>query len=166
MEKKKTVEEKKETGTSINWKAAEYSHSEKTTKWFVWVIVISVGISIFSFIKGNFFFGAFSLIAGGMIIMFARRRPQIYEFTISEKGVYIGTIVALEYSQLESFSMRSREGYLDEIVLKRKTVINPHLHIPIDSELAKKAREILLEKLPEEEHNESIIDIIFDYIGF
>jgi len=152
--------------TSINWKAAEYSHSEKTTKWFVWVVVVAVGVSVFSFLKGNFFFGAFSLIAGALIIMFARRRPQIFEFTISDKGIYIGKVVALEYDQVESFAIRSREGYLDEIVLKKKSMINPHLHLPIDSALAKKAREILLEKLPEEEHNESIVDIIFDFIGF
>lgn len=158
--------EKEETGTSISWKAAEYSHSEKSTKWFVWVIVVAIGVSIFSFVKGNFFFGAFSLIAGALIIMFARRRPQIFEFTISNKGIYIGKVVALEYDQIESFAMRSREGYLDEIVVRKKSFINPTIHIPIDSELAKKAREILLEKLPEEEHDESIIDILFDYIGF
>jgi len=98
--------------------------------------------------------------------MFARRRPQIFDFTISEKGVFIGTVKVFTYDQIESFSMRSRPGYLDEVILKRKTIINPTIHIPIDSELAKKAREILGEKLPEEERDESIIDILFDYIGF
>ena len=62
--------------------------------------------------------------------------------------------------------MRSRPGHLDEVVLKRKTIVNPTIHIPIDSELAERAREILGVKLPEEEHDESIVDILFDYIGF
>jgi hypothetical protein len=150
----------------IQWRAAEYEHSEKARSWFVWVIVISFAISIFGFFKRNFFFGTFALIAGGMIIMFARRRPQIFDFTISEKGIFVGNAVTLSYDQIENFAIRSRPGHLDEIVLKKKSMINPFVHIPIDSELAIKAREILKEKLPEEEHNESIIDIIFDYIGF
>ncbi len=152
--------------TSIEWRAAEYEHSEKTTSWFVWVTTVSVAIAVFAFIKGNFFFGTFALVAGGMIIMFARRRPHVFDFKISEKGVFIGTIKTFTYDQIESFSMRSRFGHLDEVVLKRKTIINPTIHIPIDSELAERAREILGVKLPEEEHDESIVDILFDYIGF
>lgn len=160
MEYMETLKQKE-----ISWRAAEYDHSVKGFLWYFWLIAIAVFLAVFAFWQRNFFFGVFIILAGAMIALFSRRRPQILEFRVSEKGVFIGDKVSFDFDHLESFFIRDRPGHLDEIVLKKKTTVNPYVKIPIDSQLAEKVREVLLEKIPETEHEDSIIDIISDRLG-
>lgn len=149
----------------ISWRAAEYDHSTRSLLWYFWLIAIVVSLAAFAFWQRNFFFGVFVILAGTMIAFFSRRRPQVFEFKISENGVFVSDKISFDYDDLESFFVRDRPGHLDEIVLKKKTRINPFVKIPIDSKLAEKAKEILAEKIPEAEHEDSIIDIISDRLG-
>lgn len=172
MKKVKRVGEKKDErelpqkeNKEVLWRAAEYDHSEKTLTWFVFVALISLAIAVFAFIKSNFFFGIFALFSGGMVLFFARRKPRILEFSVSEEKILIGNAVSVDYAELKNFSHRSRTGNLDEIVFRKNGLINPFVRIPIDAKLAERVKVILRKKLPEEEYDESIIDIISDYFG-
>ena len=154
--------EKKE----IIWRAAEYEHRKKDVGWY-WITGGLAGVLILIALwQKNFFFAFFIVLAGVMIFAFGKRRPQIYEFRINGSGIYIGEKITYNYEQLESFSIHNWPGRLDELVLKKKAMVNPYLKIPIDSKLAVEARAILLEQLPEVEYQESLIDAIADWLGF
>ena len=155
-----------EAKKEINWRAAEYEHSRQdpSRHW----LIIGVFIIVFAFAlwQKNFLFAIFIALAVAMIIIFRRTKPQVLEFKINDEGIRIGDNNFYGYDKFEHFSARSNPNRLDEIVLRKKSSVNPYLRVPIDSKLMIEAKNILGQKLPEVEYQESILDLITDWLGF
>lgn len=156
---------KKEAGHEITWKAAEYEHSAKDTSWYWMIGGAVIFFLILSLWQKNFFFAVFVVIAGVMVGMFGRRRPNIIDFKANDEGIGYGTRF-LAYDQIEKFAVRNRPGHLDEIIIHKKTTINPVVHIPIDEKLRERVQSLMREKLPEIEHQESLVDAFAEWLGF
>ncbi len=153
-------QEKKE----INWRAAEYEYAQKGAGWY-WVLGgICTALVVIALWQKNFFFALFIILAGLIILSLGKKRPEIFEFSLTNDKVKIGERVSCEYKDFENFSVRERPGRLDELILKKKALVNPYLRLPIDSKLAVRAKSFLREKLPEVEHQESLIDIISEWL--
>jgi hypothetical protein len=159
------VEIKESSQEIISWRAAEYEHTEKEAGWYWLVGAISFVLIVVAFWQKNFFFAVFIVIAVGMVMFFSRRKPEVVDFSITDTGINIGEL-SLYFENLDSFSIRSRPGHLDEIVLKKKTTVNPFVRIPIDSRMVEKAGEFLRNHLPEVEYKESLVDIFSEWFGF
>ena len=176
-EEKKTVrktrssEKKKESFIApekeeITWRAAEYEYTEKTLTWFIVVGIVVLVIAITSLLSHNFFFAIFALLACGVIFLFARRRPDVLDFSVGERGVFAGEKLSLSFDEIEHFSIYSHQGHLDELILKKRSIVNPLVRIPLDSQTGEKVRVFLKGKMEEVEFQESLIDIISDRLGF
>ena len=150
----------------ITWRAAEYQHTKKNASWYVMVGVGAGVISLVSLWRGNFFFFLFIIVAATMAIVFGRRQPRVLDFTVEEGGVRIGEDIFVRYEDVEHFSLRHREHVLDEIVLKKRTHLNPHVRIPVDTEMATRAVTLLSEHVDRVEHEDSLIDMLAEWIGF
>lgn len=163
---KNSAEEKKiDEKNEITWRAAEYEYSQKDWVWYAWVSGVAVVLVIFSIWQKNLFFGMFAVLAACMIVFFSRKKPRVLDFKINENEMRAGDNFVLTYDKLENFSIRSRVGHLDEIVVRKKATVNPFVRFPIDSKLALEAKKIIIKKLPEVEYSESIIDILSDRFG-
>lgn len=163
-ENKQTKPEKNAT-TEISWRAAEHGFHEKGFVWYLWLVIVTGAIVIIALWQKNFFFAIFSVLAGVMVWVFSKRRPPIVEFKITDSGISVGSTF-YEYSDIDHFSTRSRPGFLDEIIISRKTRMNPFLFIPIDSHLAVSAHALLNTKLDEVEYQETFIDTISELLRF
>ena len=163
---RKIKKENKEDPEAINWRAAEYQYVQKDVGWYLLVGLVALVLIILSLLWGNFFFAVFILIAAATIMFFAKRRPRVFNFKITDKGVAIGENIFYDYEHLDGFAVRERPEKLDEIILKRKSVLNPYVKVPIDSVLAGKAKNVLAGKLPAVEYEESLIEIVAEWFGF
>lgn len=150
----------------ISWRAAEYDHFEKSPGWYAAVGGTALVLFIIALWQKNFFFGIFILLAGIMVVFLSNRKPGILEYKFTDKGFGMGHNVFYEYDKLDNFSLRNRPGRLDELILKRKITVNPFLRIPIDGRTAEKVRLFLVQKLPEAEHRDSMMDVLTDLLGF
>ena len=157
--------EDKKQATEISWRAAEHGFHEKEFAWYLWLSIITGILVLIALWQKNFFFAIFTLLAGVMVWVFSKRRPPVVEFKISDAGIGVGKAF-YEYANIEHFAIRSRPGYLDEIVVNRKTHMNPFIYIPIDSQLAVRARELMNTKLNEVEYQETFIDTISELFRF
>ncbi len=153
-------------GRKISWRAAEFHYFEKDYLWYVWAVFTGVVLLAFALWQRNFFFAVFVVIATVLFVEFGKRRPRTLDYELNEKEVLIDGRMSIPYKSIESFHVRKRLGLLDEVVFKRATRVNPFIHLPIDEELAVRAREFLLEFLPEDEHEQTIVEIIAERIGF
>jgi len=149
----------------VAWRAAEYEYVEKTVLWYVGVGAAVLIIALIGLWQRNFFFVVFIAVAAAVIITLGRKRPQVVEFRVSEEGVAVGRQF-FPYERLQNFSLSERPGRLDELVLTKKTVVAPLLKIAVDGKVGEQVRGILNEKLPEVEHQESLVDIIAEWLGF
>jgi len=158
-------EKNEEVRREVYWRAAEYEFYEKSRGWFWSVGIVCLLLIVIAFWQRNFFFAVFIAIAGAMVYTYNRRRPNVIDFKVTPEGVGIEKSF-YEYDKFENFALRKRPGHLDEIVLKKKTMVNPFIRVPIDSTLAGNARAILAGKLPETEYQESLTDLFSDLLGF
>lgn len=149
----------KQDPKEISWRAAEFEFREKGPLWYLVIGLVSATLIIVSFAQKNFFFAVFILVASLILMFFGRLRPAVFNFKIGEGGINVGDNKFFTYEKLDGFAIVDRPGRLDEIVIKKKTVINSFLKLPIDSKNAAKAKELLSSKLAEIEYKESIIDI-------
>ncbi len=160
-------ENKEETAArELTWRAAEYQFVEKNVSWYWLVIIVAIVLVFLAVLGRNFFFGVFIVLATAMIIFFGRKRPQVLDFKISDKGVAIGENVSYDYDRLEGFVILDKPGRLHEIVLKKKAAINPIFKLPIDAKSAEKAEVILQNHLPQMKYEDSLLDIISEWLGF
>ncbi len=150
----------------INWQAAEYRYFKKGWDWYLWVSGIATILFIFALWQKNFFFAIFIVIAAVMVISISQRRPRIIEFKIDNEGIYIGKDTAYKYDEIEWFAIRHRPESLNEIIIKKKTLVNPIVKIQADSKITSKARKILKEHLEEKEYESSLLDAILERFRF
>lgn len=148
----------------VSWKAAEYGYVEKSVLWYAVVGLTALILVAVALWQKNFFFAVFVVIAAAVFIAFGKQRPPVVEFRVSGEGVSVGKR-SFSYDRLESFAVRSRPNRLDEIILKQKTYVNPYLRLPADAKSARDARLLLRAALPEVEYQESLIDILSEWVG-
>lgn len=161
----KTKQENKKI-REIEWRAAEFQYVPKGIGWYWLVGGCAAVLILFALYQKNFFFGIFIVLAGTMVIFFGGRKPRVFNFRIGEEGIDISGKVSYDYERLDGFAILEKPGRLDEIVLKKKTAVNPYVRIPIDDQTMIRAREILKDKLPEIEYQETFLEIVSDWFGF
>lgn len=149
----------------VSWRAAEYEYVEKTILWYMGVGAAALIIALIGLWQGNFFFVVFIAVAAAVIISLGRKRPQVVEFRVSGEGVAVGRQF-LPYERLQNFSLRARPGRLDELVFMKKTMVAPLLKIAVDGKVGEQVRGVLKEKLPEVERQDSLVDLIAEWLGF
>ena len=149
----------------IKWSAPEHEHIEREPKWFFGVGIFALALVIFAIWQKNFFFAFFIVLASILTMFFARRPPKHTNFKIDEKGMTIGNRF-YGFRDFEEFAYRDLPGHRDEIILKRKIFFNPIIKIPIDSRTAKGVLEILRGRVKEVDHEETLMELFSDWLGF
>jgi len=161
---KKKRENKEER--KVSWRAAEHEYVEKGISWYWLVGTVAVILMLIALWQKNFFFFIFLAIATPMIFFFGKRKPRVLSFVVDETMVKVGERTIFHYRDLEGYHIFRREGYLDEIILKKKTHVNPYVRIPVDSNTREEAEEILSDHLDEVDYEQSFLDIISEWAGF
>lgn len=151
---------------SVSWRAAEKDHREKSLGWYIGLGTVALILIIIALFGRNFFFGIFIIFAFFTVVAFSRSKPRVFDFKINERGLIINDRTNYAFESLDSFCLRVRSGELDELILKRKTTVNPFLKIQIDSKTSELVRPILKERLREFEYQDSIVDFASEWLGF
>lgn len=149
----------------IVWKSPEFEHNQKHPFWFLTVALAALILFIIALWQASYFFAIFIILATGLIFFHGQQEPRLRECRVSERGIRVGGRQFV-YADFESFSVFDRPGRIDELILRRKIVFNPFIHIPIDARFVPSVREMLQKRLPETPHEESLLDAFVDWFGF
>lgn len=146
--------------TPIEWQTQEYDYLKKDTIWYLVVVGIGLLLILFALWQRNFLFAVFILFAVLTVIIWNKQKPRKIKCVLDEKGIKINN----KFYDLEDFSgFDLFEGLL---VLKKSGYLGRYLKIKITDNVGDKIKKQLQKKLSEVEYEESIIDIIGDYLGF
>jgi len=149
----------------ISWQALEYEYKRKTPDWFWAVGIVAGAMVIISLLYKNFLFAIFIAIATFTIFMYAARKPQLINFLVDNKGVYVSNVL-YSYQNLESFWIFDN-GIKKKLVIKSEKILVPYITIPIPDDMDDEhLREFLLEHIREEEYEEGISEALVDKLGF
>lgn len=155
-----------EETTEFSWDTLEYEHREKSTDWY-WALGILIVIgAVIAFITKNFLFGVLILLGGFLIGLFAGKKNQPISIEISSRGVLINNSL-IDFNAISGFWMYKNPFGIRKLILKTNRNITPIISIPLPDDLrAVDLRDFLLKVIPEQELQESAIDLIMERIGF
>ncbi len=148
----------------IVWEAYEYVHREKSTDWYWAVSIITVSMAVTAILFNDVLFAVFIVISFFALMLYAKRKPQLLEIKIDDRGIEEGR-VRYPYLSIESFWVEDRFGET-KIIMKSKKKTLPYIVIPIIDVNADDVRDHLKKFLPEEEHEEPLAKRIMEYLGF
>lgn len=151
----------------IVWQAPAFRYYPKSVSWYWLSLIIAILLMAFAVWQKNFLFAVFIFLAELAVFVWARRQPELIKFKIDEKGVSVAG-KTYYYDELEKFCLRpdSENKIFEELILKKKTHFNPYLKIFIEARFSSRAREILSQKLIEEEYEDSLLEGILKWLRF
>lgn len=155
---------------SIEWSALEYEEKNRERSWFWALGVIVCTSSAAAFLYGNYFFGSFLILGGGMLGYLAIRKPDLVFYKLSQKGFHIGNNL-YPYENIRSFWVqREAHGALELrplLFLHTERFFLPVVVAPIEDAMGDRIRDFLLDKnIAEEEMKEHISEKIMEALGF
>lgn len=148
----------------ITWQAYEYVYREKSTDWYWAVGIISVSMAITSILFNNVLFAVFILLAFFILMVYSKRKPEIINIKLDERGVQEGNL-HYHYGSIESFWVEDRYGET-KLIMKSKKKAMPYITIPIFDVDASIVRNHIKRHVREEEHSEPLAKQIMEYLGF
>ena len=153
------------TPSLIAWEAPEFEVTADRERFLIPLGILLAGGGIAALIFKNFLFAVFLLIAGGLVAAQARRVPRTMRFAVTARGVAAGNRL-YEFGDLKSFWISYDPPLFKELLVTSKKTLMPLVRVPLGDLDPLRLREILLRFLPEERHEESLIDIISKRLGF
>jgi len=150
----------------ISWQGYEYTHHEKSSDWFWALGIVALSSAVTAIIFKNILFALLILIGAFTVALFAAKKPHLIHFEVTRRGVSIDDVL-YPFTTLESFWIDEDEhGHLS-LILKSQRVVMPYIIIPLSEAIEfEDIRNVLLEKLDEEELNEPISHKILEFFGF
>ena len=149
---------------AITWEGPEHSYTEKSGDWYWILTIITLSVAVAVFLFGNLLLSLVILLSGAAIALLSVRRPAQVPFSVSTRGVRFGPDV-FPSSTLAAYHIEEADmGAHLLLRTKRKRV--SLLVIPIPVEHIDEINQLVSEKLPEEELEESIVHKFLDAIGF
>lgn len=144
----------------IKWSSPEFEYYEKNKNWFLVAIIIAVIIALLALWQKNFLFLIFIIIATVMIISLGKKKPNVVDFTIDDKTLWVKDKV-YNFDQFESFAIKP-----GSLLFKNKERFKPYLVVSFNKNDLEAIRKHLLDFLPEIEYGESLVEVLSNYLGF
>lgn len=159
--------ENDEQNAKIVWRAPAFRHYPKDVSWYWLTVLAAVFLFFFAVWQKNFLFGIFVILAEIAVFTLARRQPEMLGFKIDERGIEIAEKF-YAYDELTTFCLRpdNEDNNFQELILKKKVYFNPYITILIDNKIVSQARDIIGQKLTEEQYQDSLLDVLFRWLKF
>lgn len=148
----------------ISWTTIEFEKKDRHPDW-IWYAGLAFGVAAtLAFFYANIFFGIFLIIAGGMIIIFARHNPKELNIVLEDKGLMINA-ERIDYANIKQFWIDETEKP-DKLLLLVKGSFVPIIVLRLEGIIAQDVRTEMLKYAPEQEMRESFGVKIFERLGF
>ncbi len=143
----------------FEWTGTEYEFAEKSTDWYWALGIIALAGIVASVLFGNFLLALVILSAAVAVALQAMKRSRTHHFMITELGLQIDDRL-YPYDTMLHFSVLE---YLDEklppaLSIKTRSLLSPHLLIPLSGVDAEAVYEYLSNHLDEGNHEVSVVD--------
>jgi len=152
------------TRTSISWRAPEYKDEKKSADWYWAVGIVAVAGAAAAVFLGNVLFAILLVVGALSLMLFAARPPELLDVSIEENAIVIGSF-RYPFATLESFWINEHFNP-PKLLITSKRTFAPHIILAIHDVPADEIRSRLVEKLPEHEQHESLIQMLMEYLGF
>lgn len=149
----------------FSWQTPEYEYKQRAQDWYWTVGILAAALVVVFIIMGNALFGLVVAIATFALTLFSARKPLVVQVDVDDKGVRIAKTL-YPYASLDSFGIDGEDRNMPKLHLKSKKVVMPLVSVPIALDDIDSLRDYLRGKLTEETFEPSLIQTIFERLGF
>lgn len=146
-------------GVRAHWKAPEYEVYERDRNWYLTMSIILLGIIAWALYTNSPVMAITFILIGVVGYIHLNREPNIFDFIITDEGIVVGREI-YEFENIHSFWIFYEAEGKKVISLHMKQGVIPFVQIPVHEEDPVHIREILLDYLPEEKHEEGLAEML------
>ncbi len=148
----------------LQWEALEYEPSTREENWFYTIGIVAIIAIVLSIIFKNFLFAIIILLSAFTLIMYELRPPRLQTIKITAKGIQVEKEL-FPFGNILSFAITDGKPARHLIININRLVLSK-IHLSLGETDPEKIRQILIQRLKETEHKETVIDLISDRLGF
>jgi hypothetical protein len=149
----------------MEWVTAEYQHYEKSREWYAVVGIIIIGIIIAEVVLGEVLLIILTILATIAFLLVSMRHPKDLHVEISPAGVRIQGELH-PYPSLHGFAVVESLGD-HKLILESTKRLSPYMIVPLADDIdPHEVRDLLAEKILEEDLREPLSHIISERLGF
>lgn len=150
--------------SKMSWSVYEFEKKDRHPDWLWTVGLVFALASAISFFYGNIFFGIFLVVAGVVMILYARHEPKLLTISFEEKGLTINGDL-IPHDKIIQFWLDETDKP-DKLLLQVKGSFVPIISLPLQGITSERVRLALKPFVKEEFLRESSSIKLFDRIGF
>lgn len=148
----------------ITWEAPSFYFNPQKRYLSLTIIALALGGGSMFFLSGDMLTAIFLLLSSLVLILYSTKRLETSKVLIDNRGVAIGDTIYY-YKDLKSFWIQYNPGEFKELSLEIRRWYMPYVKISIENNNPLLIRSLLINFLPEKEHEHSLVDIISRKIG-
>ena len=151
----------------LEWEGREYDHNPKNADWYWSLGIIAVACTIASILFANYLLAVLIVIAAIALSLHASKKPPLHRFKLTEEGIVIGEELH-PFQKMISFSVLEdvKDEYPPMLSIKTESWLSPHLIIPLEGVDADRVYAHFLERVDEDEHKHTFVDLVAAWLGF
>ena len=133
----------------VVWNFPEFIKHERGKEWYFLMLVVAIGLLLFSIFTENFLFTIIIILFGIILILFDSKEPMPIKFQILERGIQIAEKF-YPWRELENFWIIYRISEIKNLYFKFKNFAKISLIVSLEDQNPLKIREILLKYMKED----------------
>ena len=149
----------------IRWKAPEHHYYEKTVEWFIILFIIAGAMVFSAFYLSNPLLGIVVIIATALIVVAAVRRPRLIPYSVSVRGIKIGSAF-YSMQSITEYSMDEEHRNGPHLLAVTNHTFAPMLVIPVPTDMVDDIETILAGRVEEGDLQEPLYNILLEIFRF
>lgn len=148
----------------ISWEAPSFYYNPQRRYLSLLIIALALGGGGMIFFNKDTLMAIFMILSSLVLVLYSNKRPEISRITINQTGIAVGDNLYY-YKDLKSFWIYYEPGNMKELSLESRKLYMPFIKVSIENNSPVAMRSLLVNFLPEREHEHSLVDIIARKIG-
>lgn len=151
----------------MKWEAPEFEQFDRPKSWYIILLIVAILLIVYALITANYLLAIIVVMLAIVINTLTRKKPDILNMAITQKGVLISNNLYTFEEDLDTFWVLYNPPDLKTLNFTRQQRFMPQVTVQLNNANPLKVREILLEYLEEDvEREEHVADKISRRLGF
>lgn len=148
----------------ISWEAPSFYYNPQKRYLSLVIIALLAGAAALIIFRYDTLTSVFLILASLVLLLYGKQKPTISKIVIDQSGVSIDDIV-YHYKDIKSFWIEYNPGGPKELSLESAKWYMPYVKVLLNEQNPVEIRSLIINFLPEKEHENSLVDIIGRKLG-
>ena len=148
----------------ISWDAPSFYYNPQKRYLSLLIIALLVGAGALLIFKHDTLTSIFLILSSLVLVLYGSQKPTISNIIVNQKGVSVDDMV-YPYKDLKSFWIEYNPGGPKELSLESSRWYIPYIKVLLGNQNPVELRSLMINFLPEQEHENSLVSYLGKKIG-